>query len=66
MSGTFVTYREEKKFVEYLWLVNLMERERLEDLEVDWRIIVNLSSRLCVGGEDLSGPGQRQREGTCE
>jgi hypothetical protein len=34
------------------WLVKRKERDHLEDLEVDWRISVNLSERRSVGGMD--------------
>jgi hypothetical protein len=49
-------------------LVNLKEGDHLEDLDVDWRIIVNLSQRRSVGecGRDLSGSAKGLVEGCCE
>jgi hypothetical protein len=47
---------------------NLTERENLEDLGVDWRVILKYISKKLMGrrGMDCSGSGQRQVADSCE
>ena len=69
MGGSCGTYGRQERCIQFLW-GELRERNHLEDLEVDGKIIQAFIGRK-IGGEAwhglvCSGSGQRQVAGTCE